>query len=380
MKVKVVKEVLLKSLAHLQSVVERKNTIPILANVKISTATHANQRGIMLYATDMDVALNEFFPAEIYEDGEITVPAHTFFDIVRKLPGETQISMEYSESSTSNRLNIITSFCNFTLPVISAEDFPLIDITEVSHKFKINRDEFHRIINKTRFAVSTEETRYYLNGIFLHAVEVSGESYLRSAATDGHRLAQVQTQAPKEASDIPSIIIPRKTVSEIKKLLEEDFSDSEIELEISKSKIKISIANVILISKLIDATYPDYERVIPKGNNFKLDIKVKSFVQAIDRVATIASEKSRAIKFILNENKLVISANNVDTGFAQEELEVSYDGQPIETGFNAKYLMEVASILEGENASLFFADNSAPTLINDPEDKDAVFVIMPMRI
>lgn len=379
MKASISKEVLQKCLSHLQGVVERRNTIPILANVKISTSD-LDDHNLVFSATDMDLAIQEVIPANVTTCGELTVPAHTLHDIVRKLPSGSEITFEYSETDTNNRLKISAANCDFTLPVISATEFPEINITDVSHKFTLGKDDLCKLVNKSRFAISTEETRYYLNGIYLHQAVSDNVDMLRVVATDGHRLAQIQVPLPEGASDLPSVIIPRKTILEIKKVLEEQEEGTTVDIELTKSKVKFSFNNVSLVSKLIDGSYPNYERVIPKTNNLQLDINVKSFSEAIDRVATISSDKSRAIKFSLEENKLNISANNIDTGFAQENLDVDYKSKKIETGFNAKYLLEMISVLEGENVKLLFADGSSPTLIQDLSDDESLYVIMPMRM
>lgn len=378
MRISVSKEVLHKCLSHILGVVERKNTIPILANVKLSSSKDA-EHNLILSATDMDISVQEMIPANITDTGELTVPAHTFHEIVRKLPDDSEILLEYSEA-TKNRLQISAKNCNFTLPVMSATEFPEIPITDITHKFFIEKSDLCKLIEKTKFAISNEEIRYYLNGIFIHIAEEDNKKFLRSVATDGHRLALSQVNKPDGAEDMPGIIIPRKTVSEIIKVLNEQEDGTQVEMQISKSKIKLSFNDVTLISKLIDANYPSYDRVIPKTNSIKLDIDVKQLAKAIDRVATISSEKSRAIKFVINENKLVIQANNVDTGFAQEELEVDYKAKLIESGFNSKYLLEVASVIEGENIRMMLAESGAPTLIYDASNDSSLYVIMPVRM
>ena len=368
---------LLKSLSHIQGVVERRNTIPILSNVKIN----AKNSNLEFTATDMDVAVTDNIPAEILSDGTITVPAHTFHDIVKKLPDGSSIDCSYDESnSTSKTLKIKSAKCNFTLPVIESNDFPVIETGDITHKFSVNKKDFLKLVDKTKFAISTEETRYYLNGIYLHDTNNNGKNVLRAVATDGHRLARVEVDLPEGAKDMPKIIIPRKTILEIKKVLEEDNENNEITIHISTTKIKFEFANITLISKLIDGNFPDYERVIPNNNNLILKTEVKPLAIAIDRVSTISSDKGKSVKLTLGDNKLVLSADNVEVGFAKEELAVNYASDLIETGFNSKYLIELTSVLEGETAEFHFSDGASPTLVQDSSDSSSLFVIMPMRI
>jgi len=374
MQFKINKNTLIKSLSHIQGVVERRNTIPILSNVKITTA----ENSVELTATDMDLALTETLEAEIIKQGSITVPAHTFHDIIKKLPDSSEISITYDEDQ-DKKLQIIADKCDFSLPVIPANDFPAIESGEVTHSFQINKKDLLKLFDKSKFAISTEETRYYLNGIYLHDTVHNDKDVLRAVATDGHRLARIDVALPEGAKGIPAIIIPRKTILEVKKVLDEA-EDNEIKISISGTKIKIECNNSILLSKLIDGSFPDYERVIPLENNLVLKTEVRPFTDAIDRVSTISLDKGRAVKLTLGGNKLLLSANSAESGYAQEEIPVNYDSNKIETGFNSRYIMELTSVLEGDTMELFFADSSSPTLVQDTEDNSSLFVIMPIRM
>lgn len=373
---KIDRNLLLKSLSHIQGVVERRNTIPILSNVKIE----AENAKLQFTATDMDVAVTDNIEAKILKTGSITVPAHTFHDIVKKLPDEVTIDCIYDQENSNKILQIAAAQCNFTLPVIEANDFPIIETGEITHQFTIQKNNFLKLLDKSKFAISTEETRYYLNGIFLHDTVNNSKNVLRAVATDGHRLARVEVDLPEGAKDMPKIIIPRKTILEIKKFLDENIENKEVKIYISASKIKFEFANITLISKLIDGNFPDYERVIPTNNNHILKTEVKPLTTAIDRVSTISSEKGKAVKLTLGDNKLILSADNIEVGYAKEEINVDYSHALIETGFNSKYLIELTSVLDGETAEFHFSDGSSPTLVQDSSDLSSLFVIMPMRI
>jgi DNA polymerase-3 subunit beta len=233
-------------------------------------------------------------------------------------------------------------------------------------------------VEKTQFAISTEETRYYLNGIFLHTIESDSATVLRAVATDGHRLARVEMPAPPGAQGMPGIIVPRKAVAEIQKLIE-DGSD-EVGIELSTAKIRLTFNGVVLTSKLIDGTFPDYQRVIPSGNDKRLTVERADFAKAVDRVSTISSERGRAVKLAINEGRLTLSVNNPDSGSATEELEVDYDAGPLDIGFNARYLLDITGQLDGDTALFRLADPGSPTLIQDRDDAPALYVLMPMRV
>ena len=372
MKVTVERAELLKSLSHMHRVVERRNTIPILANVLV----RAEKSALHLKATDLDLEVIESVAAEVAPGGATTVPAHMFYEIVRKLPEGSQVVLE----ATGERavLAIRAGRSRFTLQTLPESDFPDLAAGEMTHKFKLAAAELKRLIDKTQFAISTEETRYYLNGIYLHTAGSGKLATLRAVATDGHRLAQFELPLPSGAAGMPGIIVPRKTVGEVQRLLED--SMAEIGIELSQAKIRFTIGAVVLTSKLIDGTFPDYARVIPLGNDKELAIDKKDFEAAVDRVSTVASERGRAVKLSLTGGRLVLSVTNPDSGSATEELEVEYASDPIDIGFNSRYLLDIAAQLDGEIAVLKLADPGSPTLIQDKDAKGALYVLMPMRV
>lgn len=372
MKITVERAQLLKSLGHVHRVVERRNTIPILANVLI----RAERSKLSLKATDLDLEVNETIAADVSPGGSTTVPAHMMYEIVRKLPEGTQVILEASEDRAI--LVIRAGRSRFTLQTLPESDFPDLSAGEMSHTFSLPAVDLKRMIDKTQFAISTEETRYYLNGIYLHAVSSGKSETLRAVATDGHRLAQFEVALPKGAKGLPGIIVPRKTVSEVQRLIED--SEAEIGIELSQSKIRFTIGDVVLTSKLIDGTFPDYARVIPVGNDKQLKVDKAEFAAAVDRVSTVSSERGRAVKLSLSGGKLTLSVTNPDSGSATEEIEAEYQAEPLDIGFNSRYLLDIAAQVEGDTAVLKLADPGSPTLIQDNDAKGALYVLMPMRV
>jgi len=308
--------------------------------------------------------------------GVTTVPAHMFYEIVRKLPEGTQIVLEASGDRAV--LTVRAGRSRFTLQTLPEADFPDIAAGDMTHKFTLGAADLKRLIDKTQFAISTEETRYYLNGIYLHAAGTAQAPTLRAVATDGHRLAQMELELPAGAKGMAGIIVPRKTVGEVQRLIED--SEAEVTIELSQGKIRFTFGDVVLTSKLIDGTFPDYSRVIPAGNDKELVVDKKEFEQAVDRVSTVSSERGRAVKLSLSNGRLMLSVTNPDSGSATEEVEVEYTSDPLDIGFNSRYLLDIAAQIEGEAAVLKLADPGSPTLIQDKDSKGALYVLMPMRV
>ena len=372
MRLTIDKPSLVKALAHVASVVERRNTIPILSNVLLSAAKNE----LKLTATDLDIELVETVLCKAKGEGATTVPAHMFHDIVRKLPDGSDI--ELTRDGEQGRLTIACGPARFSLQTLPADDFPSLSVEDLGHAFSLAAKDLKRLIEKTKFAISTEETRYYLNGIYLHAAMSDGKPQLRAVATDGHRLAQVELPLPSGAKDMPGVIVPRKTVAELARLAED--SDGVIRIELSPAKIRISGPRVVLTSKLIDGTFPDYERVIPQGNDKRMEVDNAAFAQAVDRVSTLSSDKGRAVKLSLSDGKLVLSVNNPDSGSATEELSVDYAYDALEIGFNARYLLDISGQIESGTAEFQLADPGSPTMVRDGKDHSALYVLMPMRV
>ncbi len=373
MQVTLERSALLKALGHVHRVVERRTTIPILSNVLVA----ADGQALHLKATDLDLEVTERLPADVAQAGATTLPAHILYDIIRKLPDGAQVSLEGGKDAA--QLLLRSGRSRFTLQALPESDFPDLAAGEFSHRFSLPAADLKKLIDKTQFAISTEETRYYLNGIFMHTTDAGGGNVmLRAVATDGHRLARVEIPSPQGANGMPGIIIPRKAVSEVQKLIED--GEKEISIEISPTKARFTLGEVVLTTKLIEGTFPDYTRVIPSGNDKQLVVDRAPFAHAVDRVSTISTERGRAVKLAVADGKLTLSVTNPEQGSAVEELEVDYDSAPLEIGFNAKYLLDITEQLDSDTAVFKLADPGSPTLVLDREGAAALYVLMPMRV
>ena len=372
MKVTLERNHLLKSLGHVHRVVERRNTYPILANVLLK----AQDGRLDLRATDLDIEVTENVPAMVGTSGTTTVPAHTLYEIVRKLADGAEVRLE---NEGSEQLLVSSGRSRFHLACLSPDSFPDLKSGSFTHSFEIAATTLRELIERTQFAISNEETRYYLNGIYLHTLEVGGEPTLRAVATDGHRMARAEANAPAGAKGMPGIIVPKKTVSEVQKLLEG--AEGDVAVEVSDTKIRFTLGGVVLLSKLIEGTFPDYERVTPKNNDKQMNVDKASFATAVDRVSTIASERGgKAVKLAMKEGQLELSVTNPDHGTASEELAVEFEPESFEIGFNARYLLDITNQLSGEDAVFKLADPGSPTIILDSSSADALYVLMPMRV
>ncbi|QLQ12709.1 MAG: DNA polymerase III subunit beta [Brevundimonas sp.] len=371
MQLTIERSALLRALGHVQSVVERRNTIPILSNVLLS----AGRDRLSFAATDLDMEMVDEAEALVQVEGQITAPAHTLYEIIRKLPDGAEVSLTYSGDDP--RLVVQAGRSKFNLPVLPAGDFPVMSTETSGARFALPKEDLARLIDKTRFAVSTEETRYYLNGLYLHTVSEDGVTLLRAVATDGHRLALAETPAPEGAAGGPGVIVPRKTVDQVRRLL--DDGSGPVEVMVSPQKIRLN-GQASLTSKVIDGAFPDYMRVIPKGNDKQADIDNSVFASAVDRVATISAEKSRSVKLAFELDRVTLTVRNMEAGQGVEEVEIGYNDEPFEIGFNARYLLDVAGQITGETAAFKFADPASPTLVLDPGDPGVQHVLMPLRV
>lgn len=372
MRLTIERSALLNALGHVQNVVERRTTVPILSNVLIE----ARDGVVTFAATDLDIEIIDGANADVEQTGSLTVAAHTLYDIVRKLPEGAQVKLELAEDS--GRISISSGRSRYFLPVLPAADFPSLGGTDFDKTFEIELSALARLIDKTKFAISTEETRYYLNGIYLHSANGDSGACLRAVSTDGHRLALSDYPMPEGASDMAGIIIPRKTILELRRLLESD--EEVVEISTSESKVRFSLGRATLTSKVIDGTFPDYERVIPRNNEHLMTVDNAEFARAVDRVSTMAVERLRPIKLTMTTNDLLLSFQNQDTqNEAREEIEVQYDAPEVSIGFNAKYLLDITSQITSE-AQFYFNDSASPTLVKDASDPNSIYVIMPLRV
>ncbi|MGR3502088.1 DNA polymerase III subunit beta [Pseudaestuariivita sp.] len=372
MKVSIERATLLGAVSQAQSVVERRNTIPILANVLIEAAENT----VQFRATDLDIEVVDQTAAMVERAGATTVSAVTLHEIVRKLPDGALVTL--TEEPGSGRLTVEAGRSNFQLATLPKEDFPVMASSEYAANFSAKSDVLRRLFDKSKFAISTEETRYYLNGVYMHVATTEDGPKLRCVATDGHRLARIDAALPSGADTMPGVIVPRKTVGELRKLLDGD--DKPIAVSVSETKVRFATEEITLTSKVIDGTFPDYSRVIPTGNTRELEVEASEFAKAVDRVATVSSERSRAVKMTLDDDRLILSVNAPDSGAAHEEINVRYGDDRLEIGFNAKYLLEIANQVDRENAVFLFNSSGDPTLMREGNDTSAIYVVMPMRV
>ena len=358
---------LLRAISRLQSLVEKRNTIPILSNVKLD----ANDKCLTLTVTDMDLVASEEADANIASQGSLTVPALTLYDIVRKLPEGSQVSLK--ADAGSSRLNVNAGAANFTLSYLPAEDFPVMSEGELTHKFTLSSKDFLKLIDKTKFAMSNEETRYYLNGVYFHI----SNGKLRAVATDGHRLSSVEVEAPQGSAGMPGIIIPKKAVNEFGKLLE---SQSEVLVSLSETKIKINAGRIELLSKVVDGTFPDYTRVIPENNTKMVTVSSSLFNEAVDRVSTISADKTRAVKVKFEKGNITFNSQGIEGTSAKEVIACEYTADALEVGFNSRYVLEMMTQIKSDKLTIALDTPNSPALVKDPTDPSVTFIIMPMRV
>ena len=372
MKFIVAKSDIFKTLSHLQSIVSKKNTLPILSNILIE----ADDNTLTLSATDMDISIKETITCNIIDSGSTTLNAQMIFDIIKKLPDTSEIEFI---SNDGKILTIRSNVSKFSLSCLPKDEFPLIENNSSnSKKITVKSQTILNLINKTKFAISNEETRYFLNGLYFNISSNEKTSKLTFVGTDGHRLATSSSLLNTSIDEIPGVIIPKKTINELSKLLSESYEN--IEIEISSNKIIFYIDQLILISKLIDGNFPDYTRVIPKNNTNDLMINRENLLSAVDRVSTIANEKSPSIKFKLLENLINLSSVNNENSTATEDIQANYNGNEIEIGFNSRYVMDILDNLEGKEIKISFNDNSNPIMIHETIDSENIYVLMPMRV
>ena len=366
---------LLKALNHIHGIVEVRHTLPILSNIVLS----AENNELSLSSTNLDIFCSDKIDAEIVNSGEISVPAITFFEIVKRLPSGSDVILSMGIEDTELILKCGRS--KFNLSTLKTEDFPILSDKDLSTNFVISADELSRMIDKTKFAISNEETRYYLNGIFFHKAESNSIKFLRAVATDGHRLAQYDIPLPQGAEEITGIIIPKKTVFELRKVL--DDADGDVSVSLNENKIKFSFNNLKIISKVIDGTFPDYTKVIPQNNDKKFKTNNSELKNAIDRVSAVAineETKSKAIKLTIENNKLNLSVESQSKGSAKEEIDISYSNEKVDIGFNSRYLLDICNEVDGDEIDVNLLDSISPAIILDKTDENLFFVLMPMRI
>ena len=371
MKFQISKNKIFKSISHLQGIVDKKNTLPVLSNILIE----AKNNTLTLSSTDMDISIIEKLQCNVLEVGATTINSQIFYDIVRKLDDNSDIEMI---SNDGNLLTLRASGSRFSLACLPKEDFPIIDQKNEGTSIKINSKILLKLIDKTKFAISNEETRYFLNGLYFNIQLENKKTSVTLVGTDGHRLAKFSHEIDQDIEQVSGVIIPKKTIYELSKLLSE--IDEDIEIIISSNKIIFFIDNLIFISKLIDGTFPDYKRVIPENNHNLLEVNREKLLAAVDRVSTIANEKSPVIKLKLLKDIINLNTANNENSTATEDINLTYSGDEFEIGFNSKYIMDIVNNLEDEIISINLKDSSGPITAKEKSHSNLVYVLMPMRV
>ena len=357
------------ALNYCQGVIEKRSTLPILSNVLLEVSNSK----LKITATDLDlIFINEIPNVEIIEEGKTTTSSSIMYDIVRKFSSGKKINFS---SIDENKLHLESEKSIFNLNCLSAAEFPLTNENFNQNEFFIKSKQLLKLLNKCKFSVSNDETRHYLSGIFFHQTQIEDKVFLTAAATDSHRMSISKVRL-NEKIDFEPIILPKKTIFQLCSLLED--YEGEVKISNIKSKIKFELNNSILISKLIDGKFPNYLQVIPKENQKKLEVDLKLFLDSVDRVASVSLDKKDGVKFNLTKDVLNLSVNNTNSGDGKESLNVIFD-HDLDISFNSRYLIDVASQLDGEKIEIYFKDTGSPALIKDPGDFDSIFVVMPMK-
>ena len=371
MQFEIKRDQLLKSLNFVQGVVEKKNTLPILSNVILNIKNNK----LEIVATDLDIVFyDEISDLKVVEEGNTTTSANVLFDILRKIPAESEINFTLKNE---NKLSLKTKNSDFNLLCLPSSNFPTFDDKFENEKIEIDKKNFLSLLNKTKISISNDDTRHYLNGIYLHATQSNKNTFLTGVATDSHRLSS-SSIIVNNIKNFASIIIPRKTVFQLCSLL--DTVEDKLTLQASSSKIKFSIGKINLISKVIDGKFPDYQKVVPKENNKTLSVSCSDFINSVERVASVSIDRKEGVKLELSRNKLNLSVNSTNSGDGNEVVAAQYDGEDLIIGFNSKYLIDIASEIEDKNLTFSLKNSTSPVLVLDNSDKNSFYVIMPMKI
>ncbi len=377
MKIIVERSNLLKALEYVDGVVEKRHAIPILANIKVEALGNST---ITLTATDLDLAITAQVSAQVLQSGTTTIPARSLYEITRRLADGASMTLFVNTEVDADLISIEAGEARFTLPCLNANEFPNFDEGATPHTFAINADILRVLFTKTRHAIASEEARYYLNGVYFHPAEANGMAVLRAVATDGHRLARTDTALPTGADGMPAVIIPKKTVYELIKLLEDAVGDVSVSL--SNNRIVATIGEYRLASKLIEGKYPDYTQVLPSNNDKFLEISPRELARSIDLVISISPDKTRAVKLNLGSaNVTIASSSELNSGTTGvQKIEANYNADPLSVGFNAKYILDSLAVIEGDSVQFSFSSNVGAVLARDVNDPNSEFLLMPLQI
>ena len=365
------RDILLKSLSYVQGVVEKKNTLPILSNVLLQL----KDKKLSIIATDLDIIFyDEISDVEIVKEGSTTTSAAILYDILRKISSDSKLNFNLK---SENKLSLKSENADFTLLCLPTDNFPTFADEFEGIDIPLEKNRFLKLLNKTRISISNDDTRHYLNGIFLHITEAHGRNFLTGVATDSHRLSSSSLEIDNTA-DFTSLILPRKTVFQLCSLLSE--STENLSMQTSDNKIKFTLGNVKLISKVIDGKFPDYKKVVPTSNDKVLVVSSKAFINSIERVASVSLDRKEGVKLIINKNNIQLSVNSANSGEGNEKIEADFSSESLNISFNSKYLIDIASEIEDKNLKINLKDSVSPVLVEDKSDKNSYYVIMPMKI
>ena len=365
------RDILLKSLNFVQGVVEKKNTLPILSNVLIQL----KDKKLSIVATDLDIIFyDEISEVKILKEGSTTTSAAIIYDILRKISSNAELNFELK---SENKLSLKSENADFNLLCLPTDNFPTFADEFEGQPITLNNKRFLKLLNKTRISISNDDTRHYLNGIFLHLTEAHGRSFLTGVATDSHRLSSSSLEIDN-ATNFTSLILPRKTVFQLCSLLSE--SSDQLTMQTSDNKIKFNLGNMKLISKVLDGKFPDYKKVVPTTNEKTLVVSSKEFINSIERVASVSLDRKEGVKLLINKDNVQLSVNSANSGEGNEKMKAQFNAENLNISFNSKYLIDIASEVEDKNIKINLKDSVSPVLIEDISDKNSYYVIMPMKI
>jgi DNA polymerase-3 subunit beta len=365
------RDTLLKSLNFVQGVVEKKNTLPILSNVLLQLKDNK----LSIVATDLDIVFyNEISDVKIINEGSTTTSAAILYDILRKISSNSELNFDLK---SENKLSLKSDSADFNLLCLPTDNFPSFVDEFEGQEIALDKNRFLKLLNKTRISISNDDTRHYLNGIFLHLTEAHGRHFLTGVATDSHRLSSSSLEI-ESTNNFSSLILPRKTVFQLCSLLSE--TTDSLTMQSSENKIKFTLGKIRLISKVIDGKFPDYKKVVPATNDKILNVPSKEFINSIERVTSVSLDRKEGVKLMIDKDNIQLSVNSANSGEGNEKIKADYNSESLHISFNSKYLIDIASEIENKNLKMNLKDSTSPVLIEDASDKNSYYVIMPMKI